>query len=128
MRFTISFTIKSVLGFGVALGMASMLSAQEGHPVKGSWIGEWEGNSTHGENVLMVMDWDGEKISGIINPGTDNIAIDNAMLNPDDWSIRIEAGPYVIQGTFVRLELPNRSIEGTWQNGGNRGDFEIVRQ
>jgi len=126
------FTIKKMLCLGVAAGMAAgmttMLSAQEGHPVKGSWIGEWAGNTTHGESVLMVMNWDGEKISGIINPGTDNIQIEKAELDADDWSIHIEAGDYEIDGAFLRLELPNRSIEGTWKNGGNSGNFEIVRQ
>ncbi len=33
-------------------------NAQEGHPLKGSWIGEWSGNSDLGEFVLVVMDWD----------------------------------------------------------------------
>lgn len=122
------FTIKRMVCLGIAAGMATMLSAQEGHPVKGSWIGEWEGNSTHGENVLMVMNWDGERISGVINPGTDNIQIEEAELDPDDWSIHIEAGDYEIDGKFERLELPNRSIAGTWKNGGNSGNFEIVRQ
>jgi len=115
-----------------AAGILATFSAgslgQEGHPAKGSWIGEWAGNTVNGESVLMVMNWDGKEISGIINPGTDNIAIKKATLNPDDWSIHIEAGNYVIDGKFVRLELPNRSIEGKWKNGSNSGDFEIVRQ
>src|SRR5690606_13515805 len=60
-----------------ALALAAGVSAvaQEGHPIKGSWLGNWESNQVHGEFVLLVMDWDGEKISGIINPGTDNIEI-----------------------------------------------------
>lgn len=121
------FTFKKILVSALALGLVSTLSAQEGHPVKGSWIGEWEGNPA-GESVLMVMDWDGEKISGIINPGTDNLQIDSATLNPDNWTIHIEAGDYEIDGTFNRLELPNRSITGTWKSGNGSGNIEVVRQ
>ena len=66
------FTFKKIIISALALGLVSTLSAQEGHPVKGSWIGEWEGNPL-GESILMVMDWDGEKISGVINPGTDDL-------------------------------------------------------
>jgi len=103
-------------------------SAQEGHPVKGSWIGEWQGNDINGEFVLLVLDWDGEEISGIINPGTDNINIDAAELDPQDWSVTIEAGDYVLEGTIEDLELPSRSIVGTWRHPDGRGALDITRQ
>jgi len=121
------FTVKSLFCLALATGMLSSVSAQEGHPIKGSWIGEWQGNAA-GESLLMVMNWDGTTITGIINPGTDNIETDKATLNPDDWTVHIEADGYVLDGTFARLELPNRSIAGTWSNGDNKGNFEIVRQ
>jgi hypothetical protein len=111
--------------------------AQEGHPLKGSWIGVWEGNELHDESVVVILDWDGREITGMINPGTDNITITSAELNPEDWTVRIVADTedasgravdYVIEGTIEDLELPNRYIKGTWQNGNARGDFEIRRQ
>ena len=121
------FTFKKIMISALALGLISAVSAQEGHPVKGSWIGEWEGNAL-GESILMVMDWDGQKITGVINPGTDDLQISSATLNPDDWTIHIEAGDYVIDGKFNRLELPNRSITGTWKGDNDSGNIEIVRQ
>jgi hypothetical protein len=108
-------------------GLFSFAFAQEGHPIKGSWIGEWEGN-TMGDSLLMVMNWDGKAITGVINPGTDNLEIKTATLNPADWTVHIEAGDYKLDGKFARLELPNRSISGTWSGGGKNGSFEIVRQ
>ena len=122
------FSVKKALGVAFVAGLISTAFAQEGHPIKGSWIGEWEGNEALGESLLMVMNWDGKNITGVINPGTDNLEIETAELNPDDWSVRIEAGDYVLEGTFARLELPNRSISGKWSNGGDSGNFEIVRQ
>ena len=71
------FTFKKIMISALALGLLSTVSAQEGHPVKGSWIGEWEGNAL-GESILMVMDWDGQKITGVINPGTDDLQISSA--------------------------------------------------
>ena len=122
--------------FGLAAVLAGSAGAQEGHPVKGSWIGIWEGNEVHGDNVLVILDWNGEEISGIINPGTDNIEIDNATLNPEDWTVRIEADTevdgeqvnYVIEGSIQDLELPSRTIVGTWESNEGSGDFEIARQ
>jgi hypothetical protein len=120
-----------------ALLMACTVLAQEGHPLRGSWIGVWEGNETHGDNVVVILDWDGRQISGIINPGTDNIEIKNATLDPSDWGVRIEADAegsngrtlhYVIEGTIRELELPNRQIVGTWRSEAGRGAFEIHRQ
>jgi hypothetical protein len=119
------------------LALALPGQSQEGHPLKGSWIGEWADNDTHDEFVVVVLDWDGREITGMINPGTDNISITSAVLNPEDWTVRIEADTedsegravdYVIEGTIEDLELPNRYIKGTWQNGSDRGDFEIRRQ
>jgi len=120
-----------------AAALALPAAAQEGHPIKGSWIGVWESNQTHGENVLVILDWDGREISGVINPGTQNIEITEATLDPDGWVVEIEARgadrdgntvEYTIEGTIMDLELPNRYITGTWRSGNGRGDFEIRRQ
>src|SRR5947208_13765692 len=75
----------------VAALLTMPAAAQEGHPLKGSWLGTWTGNKIHGNDVLLVMSWDGKNITGTINPGTDNIAIKNAMLNPEGWVVHIEA-------------------------------------
>ena len=127
----------SLAAIVVALALALPGQAQEGHPLSGSWIGAWEGNETHDEFVLIVLDWDGRQIGGMINPGTDNIEITNAELDPQDWSIRIEADTedsngrsvdYVIEGSIQDLELPSRYISGTWRSSNGRGDFQIRRQ
>jgi hypothetical protein len=128
MRHIVKKAVKNAFCLALVAGLFSSVSAQEGHPIKGSWIGEWQGNEALGESLLLVLNWDGENITGVINPGTDNLEIDNAELNPADWTVKLEADGYVLEGTFARLELPNRSIAGTWSNGGNSGSFEIVRQ
>jgi len=119
----------------VALAGAPAL-AQEGHPVKGSWIGTWANNKLHGNDVLVIMSWDGKAITGTINPGTDDIPIKSATLDPDKWTIRIEADAkskagvvtYVIEGKFENLALHNRSIVGTWKSSQGSGAFNIQRQ
>jgi hypothetical protein len=117
----------------VVAGSSSLVAtAQEGHPLKGSWLGTWESNDVHGEFVLLILDWDGEKISGMINPGTDNIEIREASLNPDGWVVTFEAASddvrYEIEGRIENLELPDRSIVGTWRREGSSGAFEVSRQ
>ena len=121
-----------------ALACAAVLpsAAQEGHPLKGSWLGTWESNEVHGDNVLLILDWDGENISGMINPGTDNIEITRASLDPDGWVVSIEAEApgdsgamhYVIEAKIENLELPNRSLVGTWEHQRGGGVFNVSRQ
>lgn len=121
-------SVIKALGVCAALGFTAAGQAQEGHPLKGSWIGEWEGNERNGDFVLVVLDWNGSEITGTINPGTDDIAIEEASLDPEDWSVRLQAADYVIEGNIRDLELPSRSIDGTWRHGDGRGNFQIVRQ
>jgi len=111
--------------------------AQEGHPLKGSWLGTWASNAALGDNILLILDWDGKAITGMINPGTDNIPISKASLDPKGWMVTLEADAkdkagasvhYVIQGHIENLELPNRSIVGTWSGGSGKGAFEASRQ
>ena len=112
-------------------------AAQEGHPLKGSWIGTWTPNHNQGNDVLIVLNWDGKNITGTINPGTDNIPVKNATLNPEGWIVRFEADAkdkvgkpiaYVVEGKIVNLPLPNRFITGTWKNQEENGAFKISRQ
>ena len=120
-----------------AFGAIGLGSAQEGHPLKGSWLGEWDGNSVHGDNILLILDWDGKAVTGMINPGTDNMPLTRASLDPDGWVVRFEAEGkdkdgsavrYVIEGKLENLELPNRSINGTWSSNKGRGVFTASRQ
>ena len=120
-----------IKGLSVIIGVVFLsfgALAQEGHPLKGSWIGEWSGNTTHGDFVLIVMDWNGEEVTGMINPGTDNMEIESVELDPTDWSVVISADGYTIDAMIENLELPSRGLSGSWRSSNGRGDFEIVRQ
>src|SRR4051812_20828771 len=57
------------------LAPARPARAQEGHPLKGSWIGTWGPSQNHSNDVIVIMNWDGKSITGTINPGSDDIAI-----------------------------------------------------
>src|SRR5258707_5231704 len=91
----------------ISTSFAAPAIAQEGHPLKGSWLGTWGPSQNHADDVLVVLKWDGKAISGTINPGTDNIAIKNAVLTPEGWVVHLEGAgkdkagkptTYVIKG------------------------------
>jgi len=119
------------------LAPAAPAAAQEGHPLKGSWIGTWAGNKIHGADVVVVLSWDGKSLTGMINPGTDNMPIKNATLNPEGWVVHLEADAkdksgaaltYVIDGRIENIHLPKRTVTGTWKNQKENGAFNIERQ
>jgi hypothetical protein len=127
-----------VLSFSVVAAVGGVLViAQEGHPLKGSWIGTWGPNRNQGNDLLVVLNWDGKNITGTINPGTDNIAVKNATLQPEGWVVRFEADAkdkagkpitYVLEGKIANLPLPNRTLTGTWKNQEESGVFKLSRQ
>ena len=49
--------------FWLALG----LSAQQGHPLTGTWSGDWGATATQRNHVTLVMNWDGKNVTGVIN-------------------------------------------------------------
>jgi hypothetical protein len=110
--------------------------AQEGHPLKGSWIGTWGPSKVHSNDLLVIMSWDGKSVSGTINPGTDDIPLKNATLNPEGWVVHFEgeakdkAGPinYVFDGKIEGLAFHNRTITGTWKSQRESGQFKLQRQ
>ncbi|HVH26907.1 MAG TPA: hypothetical protein VM818_09115 [Vicinamibacterales bacterium] len=117
--------------------MAVQVVAQEGHPMSGSWIGDYGPTKDQRTRVVVVMEWTGKELVGTINPGPNGIPFKVAKVDPNDWSLHIEADgkdaqgravSYVIDGTIDDLGTYNRSIAGTWNVGSVKGDFSITRQ
>ena len=50
------------LAFGVPA------AAQFGHPLKGSWSGDWGPTKDTRNRLLLELNWDGKAITGTINP------------------------------------------------------------
>ena len=111
--------------------------AQEGHPMSGSWVGDWGPTKDQRTRVVVAIEWTGKELAATINPGPNAIKAKVARANPDDWSLHLEADAkdaqgravtYVIDGKIDDLGTYNRSIIGTWNAGAIKGDFSITRQ
>jgi hypothetical protein len=110
--------------------------AQEGHPLTGTWHGDWGPTPTHRNDVTIVLDWDGKNINGLINPGPESIKLSKATLDPSTWSVHFEADAkdhngnpvhFVVDGKIQSLTAIRRSIVGTWNHGNVKGDFKVMR-
>ena len=120
------------------LGLCALPAmAQQGHPLSGTWQGDWgeQGGTAH--FLTLIMEWDGSRITGIANPGPDSTAIDTMTLDASDWSVRIDMDIKDSAGNTVRFQgegrLGNlgsqtRTLEGTWRGNGRSGRFSLTRQ
>jgi hypothetical protein len=127
------------MAVGVFVGLLLVLPAlaQEGHPMSGSWIGDYGPTKDQRTRVVVVMEWTGKELAVTINPGANAIPAKVATVNPDKWSLHVEADgkdaqgrpvTHVIDGTIDDLGTYNRSIAGTWNVGNIKGTFSITRQ
>jgi hypothetical protein len=112
------------------------LAAQEGHPLTGTWAGDWGATATQRNHLTFVMEWDGQKVTGVINPGPDAIALGSVYVDYSSWTVRFEADAKDSSGKPVRIAAEgrledigssHRKITGTWQQGNAKGDFRITR-
>jgi hypothetical protein len=118
-----------VPGFSRAL---SVVHAQEGHPLAGTWHGTWGPDAAHRHDVTLVLDYDGKAIVGMMNPGPDAIHFTRATLDPDRWAVHLEAAPkqgapVIIDAVIQDVTSRHRSLVGTFSQGSDKGDFKAAR-
>ena len=132
----LSMTRSAFLGLLVATTLATAGLAQVGHPAKGSWSGYWGTSDASKRRILLVLDWRDQKITGVINPGPNQVPIDKADLNVDTWTLRLEAGmptsgggkaPFVTTGKLTNLgSWTTRTYSGTYTFGTETGKFTVT--
>lgn len=135
-----------------AMALAVTAVAQEGHPLAGTWYGDY-GTGNQKRDLTVVMKWDGRNITGTINPGPNAITIKSVVLDitpgkpapegqgsttgtPPTFKVRFEAEMpnatgaaerMTFEGTIQNPVAGNRRITGTFTRGGERGPFQLRR-
>lgn len=121
-------------GLLVSLG-AGPAPGQEGHPLTGTWSGDWGPSTSARTHITLVMTWDGKAVSGTINPGPDGVTVPSIQLDVTSWTVRFTAttktaaGVETIaaDGRIDDIGSPHRTIAGTWRQGRARGTFKLTR-
>ena len=126
------FRVLTVFAF---LASAATAFAQFGHPLKGTWSGDWGPDKNTRTHVTLDLEWDGKTISGSMNPGPNAVAL-TTTLDPATWMVHFEgngknasgaAVHYAIDGKLENIGAFQRFISGTWTEGSTKGDFKVVR-
>lgn len=116
----------------LCLLLAATARPQEGYPLDGTWRGEW-GPDGSKSTVVIVMKWDGTNVNGMINPGPNVVRFSGPVLEPSDWTVRIEAQsrdgqPIVIDAKLDDIGSYNRTLTGTWTQAGVDHPFTMARE
>jgi hypothetical protein len=110
--------------------------AQEGHPLVGSWHGDWGPTPDSRRDITVIMDWDGTTLTGLVNPGFEHSSLENARLNSSDWTTHFEidfedasGAPMrcTVDGTIGSLGSDRRTLSGSWNCGDGEAEFQIIR-
>ena len=127
------------------LALVAPALAQFGHPLKGSWSGEWWLKKGEENRILLDFDWDGKVLKGILNPGTDDVTVQKLALDPpsggvakamDPWLLHFEADVkdtagktvhHVVDGKLQNIGAYSKFITGTWTAGNQKGEFKVTR-
>ena len=117
-------------------GAAVAVMAQEGHPLTGTWHGDYGASPTQRTQVVFLMHWDSKKVEGKVNPGSNSTPLKVATLDASKWMVHFEADvkdqagktmPMVFDGKLENVGSYNRTITGTWTSGSQKGDFKLTR-
>jgi len=120
----------------VVLTLANTAWAQFGHPLKGSWSGDWGTGPNNRNRVLINLNWDGKTITGVINPGASAVPLKVATVDPATWAVHLEGEGKDASGATVRVVIDGkvenigayaRVMTGTWTQGATKGDFKVTR-
>lgn len=123
-----------------ALTLTAPVLAQEGHPLAGTWYGDYTAGGQK-RDLTVIMKWDGSAVTGIVNPGPDakkltaTLTITPGKPNekestegiPPIFHVRMEFDGMVLQGDIRNPVAGNRRIDGSWTRGGEKGTFQIRR-
>jgi hypothetical protein len=115
----------------LAFGSAAL--AQEGFPLDGTWRGETTAPDGSHRTIVLIMEWDGEQISGTINPGPKGVDFTTGKLNPEGWKFTLDAAPATSApihfiGTLSSLGKYDRVLAGKWTEGGSTIEVRFVRE
>ena len=110
---------------------------QEGHPMVGSWSGDWSPSPKQQVPDLIVMERKGLALVGVMNPGLDDEAPAKGELDSTKWTVHLEAETKNERGAPVKVMFDgklenigsyNRTLTGIMTRGPLKGRLTLTRE
>ena len=136
-------SLRACVLFAAIACLAVTVTAQEGHPLAGTWYGEYEtGNKK--TDLTVIMAWDGKAVTGSINPGPNAKPIKSATMDitpgkpapqgqqstagtPPIFHVKFEVDGMTFEGNIQNPVAGNRRLTGTYMRGAEKGTFQLRR-
>ena len=84
-------SVRLFLVLAAALGLTVSAIAQEGHPLTGTWYGDFGMSAAQRNDLTVIMKWDGGNTTGMVNPGPNAVPLKVARLD-------VKLGTPAVQG------------------------------
>lgn len=122
-----------VVLFACSVIAASGAAAQKGKdPLSGTWSGDWGPTPTHRNPVTVELKWDGNTLSGTVNPGPSAIALQKCTFDAKAGTVHLEADAKDRRGNEVHYvidgKVEDNTMSGSWDHGNRKGDFKITKK
>ena len=81
----------------------------------------------------MIIDYDGENLDGLVNPGKNSYKFAAVEHDAPNWKITVTAEtrdgiPVSFSAVMKDIGSVKRYMEGTWTQGGEEYPFRITRE
>src|SRR5262249_2411057 len=123
--YSVPLWLRTLIVVPACLIAGRIASAQEGHPLTGTWAGD-----LGQRHVTVVLEWDGKNVAGTINPGPNASQIKAVRLDPAMWSIHIEAdgaAHIVVDGGLANIGSASRPLTGAGTQGAAKSPITLTR-
>ncbi len=118
----------------VCLVFAASAFAQKAgsDPLSGTWTGDWGPSPEDRNQVTVEFKWDGQKLTGTVNPGPNAVELQKATFNAKTGAIHFEADAKNRRGATVHYvvsgKLEKTTMTGSWSHDNRKGDFKITKK
>ena len=88
--------------FALLIAAAVSVAAQEGHPLTGTWYGDFGMTAGQRNDLTVILKWDGSNVSGLVNPGPNVVPIKSARMD-----VKLTS-PLSVANAVVKVERRQR--------------------
>ena len=101
-------------------------------PLSGTWTGDWGPSASDRNQVTVELKWDGNALTGTVNPGPNAVVLQKSTFDPKTGAIHMEADTKSRRGNDIHYvidgKVENGTMTGSWNHDNRKGDSKITRK
>jgi len=90
-------------------------AAQNAMDPTGMWTGDWEPSAADRNAVTVELKWDGETLTGTVNPGPEAVELQKCTFDAETGAVHMEADATDRRGNAIHYMI-------------DKGDFTISKE